>query len=248
MDFRAALLEQTRAFGDLIRSGDRDTPVPTCGDWTLEKLFRHVGRGNRWAAQIIIERRNEPLDPRDVPDGRPPDDRDAAAQWLDSGAQMVLDAVDRVGSDTRVWTFLGPRPAGWWIRRRLHEATVHRADAAMALGADYELSPELSGDALSEWIERTCVDRRHPPRLDRGQSIHLHATEEALGPTGEWTIVHDEDGVGWSHSHSKGSVALRGPVTELLLATVRRKTAAEAGLQVFGDTAVWDAWLASTPY
>ena len=112
MDFRAALLEQTRAFGDLIRSGDRDTPVPTCGDWTLEKLFRHVGRGNRWAAQIIIDRRNEPLDPRDVPDGRPPDDRDAAAQWLDSGAQMVLDAVDRVGSDTRVWTFLGPRPAG----------------------------------------------------------------------------------------------------------------------------------------
>ena len=36
--------------------------------------------------------------------------------------------------------------------------------------------------------------------------------------------------------------------TELLLATMRRKTAAEAGLQVFGDTAVWDAWLASTPY
>ena len=74
MDFRAALLEQTRAFGDLIKSGDRDTPVPTCGDWTLEKLFRHVGRGNRWAAQIIIDRRNEPLDPRDVPDGRPPDE------------------------------------------------------------------------------------------------------------------------------------------------------------------------------
>ncbi len=248
MDFRASLLEQTRAFGDLIRSGDPATPVPTCGDWTLAKLFRHVGRGNRWAAQIISERLNQPLDPRDVHDGRPPDDPAAADEWLNHGAQMVIDAVDHVGPETRVWTFLGPRPAGWWIRRRLHEATVHRADAALALGADYRLSPELSGDALSEWIERVCVDRRHPPVLGRGQSIHLHASEDKLGPTGEWTIIHDEDGVWWSHSHSKASVALRGPVTDLLLTMVRRKTAAEAGLEVFGDAAVWDAWLASTPY
>ncbi|CAA0107988.1 Uncharacterised protein [Mycolicibacterium vanbaalenii] len=248
MDFRAALLEQTRAFGDLIKSADPATPVPTCGDWTLRELFRHVGRGNRWAAQIISDRRSQPLDPRDVRDGKPPEDADAAIDWLNDGAQLVIDAVDRVGSDARVWTFIGPRPAGWWIRRRLHEATVHRADAALAVGAEFELPPELAGDALSEWLERACVDRRNSVVLDRGQSIHLHATEEKLGPTGEWTIVHDEDGVWWSHSHSKGSVALRGPVTELLLATVRRKTAAEAGLEVFGDTAVWQAWLDSTPY
>lgn len=248
MDFRASLLEQTRAFGDLIRSADPATPVPTCGEWTLRQLFRHVGRGNRWAAQIISDRRSQPLDPRDVRDGKPPDDADAAIDWLNDGAQLVIDAVDRVGSDARVWTFIGPRPAGWWIRRRLHEATVHRADAALALGAEYYLPPELAGDALSEWLERACVDKRNAVMLDRGQSIHLHATEEKLGPTGEWTIVHDDDGVWWSHSHSKGSVALRGPVTELLLATVRRKTATEAGLEVFGDTAVWDAWLDSTPY
>ena len=247
MDFRAALLEQTRAFGDLTRSGDPATPVPTCGDWTLGQLFRHVGRGNRWAAKIVIDRRSQPLDPRDVPDGRPPDDPDAAAAWLDDGARMVIEAVDRVGADTRVWTFLGPRPAGWWIRRRLHEATVHRADAALALGVEFDLSAELAADALSEWIERACVDRRHPPVRDHGQSIHLHATEEQLGPTGEWTIVHDEEGLGWAHRHSKGSGALRGPVTELLLAMVRRRTPEQAGLQVFGDTAVWDAWLASTP-
>lgn len=248
MDFRASLLEQTRAFGDLIGSADPATPVPTCGEWTLRQLFRHVGRGNRWAAQIISDRRSQPLDPRDVRDGKPPEDTDAAIDWLNGGAQLVIDAVDRVGSDARVWTFIGPRPAGWWIRRRLHEATVHRADAALALGAEYDLPPELAGDALSEWLERACVDKRNAVVLDRGQSIHLHATEEKLGPTGEWTIVHDGDGVWWSHSHDKGSVALRGPVTELLLATVRRKTAAEAGLEVFGDTAVWQAWLDSTPY
>lgn len=248
MDFRAALLEQTRAFGDLVRPADPATPVPSCGDWTLGQLFRHVGRGHRWAAQIIADRSTHPLDPREVPDGRPPAEPDAAQTWLTGGAQLVIDAVDRVGPETRVWTFLGPRPVGWWIRRRLHEVTVHRADAALALGTRFVLSPELAGDALSEWIERVCVDTRYAVALDVGQSIHLHATEPGLGPTGEWTIVHDDDGVSWSHSHGKSTVALRGPVTELLLAAVRRKTAAEAGLEVFGDTAVWQAWLDSTPY
>ena len=48
--------------------------------------------------------------------------------------------------------------------------------------------------------------------------MHLHATDDGLGPTGEWTIVNDEDGVWWSHDHGKGDVALRGPARDLLLA------------------------------
>jgi hypothetical protein len=65
---------------------------------------------------------------------------------------------------------------------------------------------------------------------------------------GEWTIVNDEDGVAWSHDHGKGDVALRGPANDLLLAIVRRRTAAELGIEVFGDTTVWDGWLERTPF
>ena len=125
---------------------------------------------------------------------------------------------------------------------------MHRLDAALALGAELELPADLAADSLSEWIELTTVDKSRPPALERGQSVHLHATEEKLGPTGEWTIVHDEDGLSWSHRHGKGAVALRGPVNALLLATVRRKTAADAGVEVLGDAAVWDAWLERTPF
>ncbi len=249
MDFRAALLDQTRDFGELIRSADQSTPVPTCPGWTLKQLFRHVGRGNRWAAQIIADRRAQPLDPRDVREGKPPDDPDAAIDWLNSGAQCVIDAVDRVGPETRVWTFLGARPCGWWIRRRLHEATVHRADAALALGVTFELPPALAADAISEWIELMTVQAKpQSPLLERGRTLHLHATDDGLGPTGEWTIVNDDDGVGWSHEHGKGDVALRGPANDLLLAIVRRRTAAEVGIEIFGDTAVWDGWLEHTPF
>jgi uncharacterized protein (TIGR03083 family) len=249
VDFRTTLIEETKAFGDLIRASDPTTPVPTCPGWTLNQLLKHVGRGNRWSAQIIAERRAEPLDPREVRDGKPPEDRDSASHWLHQGAQAVLDAVDRVGPETRVWTFLGPKPAGWWVRRRVHEATVHRADAALAVGAEFILPPELAADAISEWIERVVIESDpHNPPVERGTALHLHATDDGLGPTGEWTITHDEDGVNWSHDHFKGEAALRGKAADLLLAVVRRRTAEEAGVEVLGDRAVWDGWLERTPF
>lgn len=249
MDFRAALLDQTRAFGELIRGADPSTPVPTCPDWTLKQLFRHVGRGNRWAAQIVADRRCDPLDPRDVRDGKPPDDGDGAVDWLNGGADALISAVDHVGSDCRVWTFLGPRPAGWWIRRRLHEVVVHHADAALALGAEFDPPADLAADAISEWIELMTVQaKRAAPPIEPGRKLHLHATDDGLGPTGEWTIVNDEDGVGWSHEHGKGDVALRGRAGDLLLAIVRRRSVGDGGIEVFGDTAVWDAWLERTPF
>jgi uncharacterized protein (TIGR03083 family) len=248
VDFRAELLDQTRTFGELIRGADPSLSVSTCPEWTITQLFRHVGRGNRWSAQIIAERRSAALSPRDVRNGKPPDDPDAAIDWLNDGARLIIDSVDQVGPEARVWTFTGPRPAGWWIRRRVHEVVVHRADAAMAVGAAYEISPELAADAVSEWIELMANQRLPQPALERGQSMHLHATDDGLGPTGEWTIVHDEDGVSWSHDHGKADVALRGPARDLLMAMTRRQTAADLGIEVFGDAALWDGWLARTEF
>lgn len=247
MDFRAALLDQTKAFGDLIATGDPDTPVGTCPEWTLKQLFRHVGRGNRWAAQIIADRRSSPLDPREVRDGRPPDDPAAALDWLNHGAELIVKAVDQVGSDARVWTFVGSKPAGWWIRRRVHEVVVHRADAALALGGEFVVAPELAADGITEWIDLNCAlaGSRHP--LGPGQRIHLHALDEGLGPTGEWTLVNDEDGLDWSHSHAKGDVALRGSALDLLLAVSGRVDAGDSGLEVLGDIAVWNTWRDRTP-
>lgn len=249
MDVRAALIEETAAFGELVRGADPATPVPTCPDWTLQQLFRHVGRGNRWAAQIVADRRDTVLYQRDTRDGKPPDDRDAAIEWLNAGAQLILDSVDDVGADTEVWTFIGPRPAQWWIRRRMHEATVHRADAAIAIGTDFGLTAEVAADGIDEWLERIAVEASaESSPLDAGQTLHLHATDAGLGAAGEWTITGTDAGIAWSHEHGKGDAALRGGARDLLLAVVRRQTAADGGLEVFGDTAVWDGWLDRTPF
>ncbi|BBX98560.1 maleylpyruvate isomerase family mycothiol-dependent enzyme [Mycobacterium lacus] len=250
MDYAAAFLEQNRAFAELIRNADESKPVPTCPGWSLQQLLRHVGRGDRWAAQIVRDQLDHFLDPRRVEEGKPPPDPDEAISWLQDGAQLMVDAVERTGAETTVWTFLGPRPAIWWTRRRLHETAVHRADAAIAVGADFTLAPEIAADAITEWLERVAIQAGSdgvPLPLEDDTTIHLHAVDPGLGEAGEWTIRASESGITWSHEHGKGTVALRGGATELLLAMVRRVPVADTGIAMFGDDAVWEKWLERTP-
>lgn len=262
VDYRTALIEQNQLLSELIASADPSTEVPTCPGWTLLQLVRHVGRGDRWAAQMVAERMREVLDPRAVRDGKPPSDLDGALAWLRGSPKALLDAVAATGPKTPVWTFTGPRPAEWWIRRRLHESTVHRADVAIALGREYVLTPELAADAISEWLDLMAArsagqnstdrgvgsDGDARPVLQLGVPLHLHATDDGLGEAGEWLIVGTPEGVRWEPGHGKGAAALRGRAVHLLLALTRRRTAEEVEVQLYGDAGVWTTWLDRTPF
>jgi uncharacterized protein (TIGR03083 family) len=247
LDYAAALIEQNRLFGEAVFAGDLSMPVPTCPGWTLVQLLRHVGRGDRWAAQIIRDRTGSDLDPRLVPDGRPPDDTDGARAWLQAGPRILLDAVSAIGPEENVATFLGPRPAAWWVRRRLHEATVHRADAAIATGKPYELAPELAVDGIDEWLERLAVElpAARTEAIAVGQALAMRATDAGV----QWWISGITTGIDWSHgaSDSPSAVRLVGPAANLFLTLVRRRTLQEPGIESDGDMEVWHTWLAHTP-
>ncbi|WP_020106507.1 maleylpyruvate isomerase family mycothiol-dependent enzyme [Nocardia sp. 348MFTsu5.1] len=249
MDYSVAFVEENRLFGELIRGADPALPVPTCPGWTVQQLFRHVGRGDRWAAQMVAERSEHAIDPRSVSGGKPPADPEQAIDWLHEGAQLVIDAVAETGPDSPIWTFIGPRPSAWWIRRRLHEATVHRADAALALGLPYELSPALAADGISEFLDLLAhPGSGRPSPLDAGATLHLHASEDTLGSAGEWSISHGDDAIIWDNSHTKAAAAVRGRAVDLLLALTRRQSAAEAGVEVLGDQPIWETWLERTAF
>jgi uncharacterized protein (TIGR03083 family) len=250
VDYAAAFLDENRAFAELFRDVDGSLPVPTCPGWSLAQLFRHVGRGDRWAAQIVRDRLDQPLDPRAVEGGKPPPDPADAISWMHGGAQLLVDAVELSGVETPVWTFLGPRPANWWIRRRLHETAVHRADAAIATGGEFTLDAHIAADGITEWLERVSIQAGSdgaPLPLADGNTLHLHATDPGLGEAGEWTVGVEGSGITWSQEHGKGSVALRGGATELLLAMTRRVSVADTGIELFGDDAIWQNWLDRTP-
>jgi hypothetical protein len=93
VDHANKLAEQNRLLADLVFAAEPSTPVPTCPGWTILQLLRHVGRGDHWAAQIIRDRADGYLDPRQVPDGRPPDDASGARDWLIASSRTVLEAA-----------------------------------------------------------------------------------------------------------------------------------------------------------
>ena len=249
MDYATALTGQNQMLGELLRDADWSVPVPTCPGWTLLQLLRHVGRGDRWAAQIITDQADTSLDPRLVRDGRPPADVQGAIRWLAQSPQVLLAAVEAVGPGTEVSAFTGPKPAVWWTRRRLHEATVHRADAAIALGAPYELSAELAADGISEWLERLADQQAlgQAPSLPAGARLALRTTDQNLTDRA-WTVFGSATGMQWVGRPDAADLTVSGPATDLLLALLRRHPAEATGISMQGDTALWDSWLALTPF
>jgi uncharacterized protein (TIGR03083 family) len=235
MDSAGALVEQGGLLADVIHAADPTTPVPTCPGWTLRQLTNHVGRGDRWAATIVAT--GGPVDTRSVADGRAPDDLAVVADWLRGGAELLIENVAKE-PDKPVWTFLGARPAAWWVRRRLHETTVHRADAALAAGVPFEIAPELAADGISEFLDMLAA-RPGDGVLGAGQTVHLHATDGDLGGAGEWVLHGGDATFAWEHGHEKATAAVRAPVADLLLAVTRRLPGDDPRLEILGEADAW---------
>ena len=232
-----------------IIDGDLERPVPTCPGWTFRQLATHLGRGHRWAAQIVATRARAPIPMREVADGKLPQDPAQHASWLNTGADRVIEAVTAAGSDP-VWTLAGIGPASFWARRRAHEAAVHLADAQLAAGRDVDLTPEVAADGVDEWLTRIADPARAQPQDLRGhgQSLHFHATDPGLAGTGEWLVTRTPSGVTVTRGHGKADVAIRGPAASLLLVLTRRLPPSDPAIDILGEQALLTHWLQHTPF
>jgi uncharacterized protein (TIGR03083 family) len=248
VDYPAALIEQNRLLTETVFSAEPETPIPTCPGWTMRQLVRHVGRAHRWAAHVISTRADVSLDPRTVPKGRPPDDVDGAREWLLACPEVLFDAVAHVGGpNVTVATFDGPRPAQWWIRRLLHESTVHRADGVLALGEHYELAPEVAADGIDEWLGRLSErPRRGELPIEDGNGIRLIADDADAS----WTILRRGDDLRLTRTATDplAGVQLSGSAVDLLLALMRRRDVEDVAGHVEGDSSLWKTFLERTPY
>jgi uncharacterized protein (TIGR03083 family) len=248
VDYSVAFIEQNRLFAQVVLSAEPETPIPTCPGWTLRHLVRHVGRAQRWAAQIMTTGADVTLDPRSVPNGRPPDDADGAQAWLHACPEVLLDAVAHVGGpEVIVATFSGPRPAKWWIRRLLHETTVHRADAALAVREPFELAPEVAADGIDEWLGRLA---ERPWQGDLPIEDGRQVSFIAIDVDASWTMLRrgNELRLRRNSIDSLSGAKLQGSATGLLLALFRRLDTETAGCRVEGDSSSWTSFLARTPY
>ncbi|MGW7822933.1 maleylpyruvate isomerase family mycothiol-dependent enzyme [Streptomyces puniciscabiei] len=232
--------------------GDLSATVPTCPDWSLEDLVRHMGGALRRVDALVRSRAQENIPAERIPLAGGPEGRgDAGAldAWLAETGELVVGALREAGPDTKVWSWTGIADTGFWARRMTHEITVHRADATLAAGQPYEVAPDIAADAVDEWlqivqwVQRSGLKREAEELRGPGRSIHLHATDADPALNAEWLIELGEDGVTWRRGHEKATVALRGPLTSVLLAFYRRLPLDAPGVEVLGERELLEFWL-----
>jgi uncharacterized protein (TIGR03083 family) len=253
----AEITASTESLGTLVAGADLTLRVPTCPDWTLRQLATHVGRAQRWAAEIVSTRSARAIAFRDVPDGRIPDDPAEHAGWLRAGAGRLIAALGPAG-DVPVWAFGHQRPAIFWARRMTHETAVHRADAQLTVSAAGGqptvpvIVADVAADGIDEWLTELAAPGDgdpdlHAAALAEGESLHVHAADVPRG-TGEWLITSGPAGITVRRVHEKGTIALRGGASDLLLVLLQRLPADTPAVQLHGDPAVFHRWLDKTRF
>lgn len=247
----AEIVGQTDLLRSRIEHADLTVPVPSCPGWNAGQLLRHLGGGHRWCEAIVRTRAAEPLPDDHFRDlsGFTHEDPAVLGPWLTEGAARLADTLRAAGPDARVWTPVPGETASFFARRFAHETVVHRADATLALGAGFAVVEDVARDALDEWMELGSLPQmfeHHPAKrelLGPGRTLHLHATDTAPESAAEWLVDLTGDTLAWRRAHEKAAVALRGPLTDLLLVVYGRRSARSEGLEILGDAELLDFWL-----
>ncbi|MEV4603323.1 maleylpyruvate isomerase family mycothiol-dependent enzyme [Amycolatopsis sp. NPDC049253] len=213
--------ERSAAFRAVIASvPSLDAQVPTCPEWTLFDLVRHLGEGRRaWAATIAA---GPEATAKSAAEGALPGSRERAAlvAWLAASTEQLLAALREAGPDRACWTWWGtsqsPRTCGAVARHQLHEISVHTYDAQLTVGAPQPLPDDVALDGAEEFLSTCCTSTSawpHEPAV-----IDFHATEGR-----SWRLSLSAGGVRLSRPDGvPADAAVRGTAHELVLTCYNR--------------------------
>jgi len=104
-------------------------------------------------------------------------------------------------------------------------------------------------DAIDEWMELGSLPMHfevHPQMRDLlgpGRTLHFHANDTEPQAAAEWVVDLTGDAITWRRAHEKAAVAVRAPLTDLLLLIYKRCPARGDGIGIFGDADLLGFWL-----
>ena len=223
-----AVERETSAFTRTLMRGDADAQVPSCPEWTLRDLAKHVGGVQGFWTHVLAEGTGRPKPAFDDEPGP------SAGLWLVQIGGFLVNELKAASADTKVWTWNpADQSAAFAARRMAHETAVHRFDAQMAIGNPEPIEPALAADGIEEIF--VMVDAWPASGRGNGETLHLHSTEGD-----EWLIAMNPDGLDVRREHAKGDMALRGAVSDIELLLYGRPPIGE--VERIGDAAALDAW------
>jgi len=236
--------ERSTAFLAAVASAPSlDAQVPTCPEWTLFDLVRHLGTGRRaWAATVAA---GPGATSKVIPEGAPaaPREREALLAWMAESTRELLDALREAGPDRGCWVGWGdsqsPPTSGAVARHQVQEFAVHTYDAQLTAGAPLPLPEEVALDGVEEFEFTCCATTSpwpHEPAI-----VDYHATEGRswrlwLSETGARVVRLPDPGVPADGEPADASI--RATASDLVLVFYNRIPL--DSLEVGGDRLVID--------
>lgn len=240
MDRLALLADEGARFVDAIERGEPGATVPSCPEWTLRELVHHTGGIHRWATRLVSERRTEPIDEElEAIAGGWPADEDLAP-WFRAGHTLLVDALRSAPADVECWAFLrAASPLEFWVRRQLHETTIHRVDAELASGAVSAVDVAHAADGIDELLTGFLPRRSSRLKPDTTKTIAVQPTDADEA----WLVTAGPEGATTERVRGDADVVVRGAATDLYLLVWNRRSL--DGLEVSGDESLLDLWRSS---
>jgi uncharacterized protein (TIGR03083 family) len=232
-----AYLVHLQADGGRLLAAAKTEPtanVPSCPDWDLAGLVKHIGGAHRWVQSMVAARATEMLP---FPHG--PEDWPAVADWYEEGLAALATALRSAGPDAPVWNWVanGAGPAIFWFRRMAHETSIHSWDAENAVGEPRPIDAELAADGIDEAIGMLAMRLSMQPEPALDGSIGIETTDAAFSRTLRLTpgALEQADG-----TDSTGAT-VRGTASDILLWLTGRSGSRTSSVVVDGDRGLADA-------
>ena len=242
MDHLSTLRIEGTALVAASRTAGLDAPVPTCEGWDVRRLLQHMAKVHQRTEAVV--RTGAATPPRSSEFPRFADDEalyDQAMATLD----RLCETLEIADPDGPSWNFThGPQTNAFWPRRMAHETTVHRVDAELAAGlTPSRISHDNAVDGIDELVSLLMPNVFPHKDSTLAAVVHLHCTDLP----GEWLITFGDGLMVTTRDHGKGDLAVRGPAAGIFLWAWGRQSVDDAGLEVFGDAALLDAWADLVP-
>jgi uncharacterized protein (TIGR03083 family) len=231
----AAVGRELAAVDAALGAGPMTSPVPTCPDWTVADLTRHLGQFCGFWAHVLCEGTGRDKQPFD-----PPADDAALPGWFAGVGGALREELGRTPPDIAVWTWHPTDKTPRFVARRcVNELAIHRYDVESARGTCRPIDRPLAVEGIDEIVEDLIAGCSPVPEA-RGETLHLHGTDPGQGGDAEWLLTLHPDRVEVQRGHAKGTLALRGAVSDLELLLYGRP--ALGPVERFGDEAALDLW------